>query len=196
MIEFKQYLNEHYVNLIGNDPKKKQYAHELYAMLQKSYEKAGGLIQGGFRSPEDMIKNVPMWKLVTKSGKLVAAVLYKDKDGRKSVAMCTDGTEEGKAAATQIMKDDLGRGRSYAEKSSVALSFTKKKFGSDELLKHAIPYSQVDKHLDADDEVRRPPEDDPEILRHPEFKDYFYQRKIGGHWHTKMMMGHPGKKIT
>jgi hypothetical protein len=44
-------------------------------------------------------------------------------------------------------------------------------------------------------EIRRPPHDDPEIKRHPEFAEHFYQRKIGNHWHTKLIVGKPGKRL-
>ena len=67
--------------------------------------------------------------------------------------------------------------------------------GADELGKHVVPYHEVHKNLDSSDEIRRPPENDPEIQRHPEYKDHFYQRKIGGTWHTKLMIGKPGMKL-
>jgi hypothetical protein len=39
----------------------------------------------------------------------------------------------------------------------------------------------------------------PEVLRHPELKDHFYQRKIGNagdnDWYTKIAMGSPGHII-
>ena len=195
MHTFKKFLQERFINLLHDDPRKHQYAHEVHGMLQKAYEKIGGIQGSGFRSPEDMVKNIPMWKLHKKGGKIRGAVLYKDTNGRKSVATATDGSEEGKKGVAEIYRDDVVRGRAYGERSASALSFTKKVVGAEHLKKHIIPYHHVQKTLGNDTEIRRPPHDDPEIQRHPEFKDHFYQRQIGGHWHTKLMFGTPGKNL-
>ena len=195
MHTFKKFLQERFINLLHDDPRKQQYAHEVHGMLQKAYEKIGGIQGSGFRSPEDMVKNIPMWKLHKKGGKIRGAVLYKDTNGRKSVATATDGSEEGKKGVAEIYRDDVIRGRAYGERSASALSFTKKVVGAEHLKKHIIPYHHVQKTLGDDTEIRRPPHDDPEIQRHPEFKDHFYQRQIGGHWHTKLMFGTPGKNL-
>jgi hypothetical protein len=196
MLTFKQFLEERFINLLHDDPRKHQYAHEVHHLVQKSYEKIGGIHGTGFKSPHDMVKNIPMWKLKKKEGKVVSAVLYKDKSGRKSVATASDGTEHGKKGVAEIYKEDLKRGRSYGERSSAALSYTKKIVGSEEMKKHVVPYHHVHKHLDASDEIRKPPHDDPDVQKHPEFKEHFYQRKIGNEWHTKLMLGKPGMKIT
>jgi hypothetical protein len=58
-----------------------------------------------------------------------------------------------------------------------------------------MKHEDVKKHLDGEG-IRKPPHDDPEVVRHPDLKDHFYQRKIGDHWHTKVMIGTAGKKIT
>ena len=195
MHTFKKFLQERFINLLHDDPRKQQYAHEVHGMLQKAYEKIGGIHGSGFRSPEDMVKNIPMWKLHKKGGKIRGAVLYKDTNGRKSVATATDGSEEGKKGVAEIYRDDILRGRAYGERSASALSFTKKVVGAEHLKKYIIPYHHVQKTLGDDTEIRRPPHDDPEIQRHPEFKDHFYQRQIGGHWHTKLMFGTPGKNL-
>jgi hypothetical protein len=197
MLTFKSFLlYERFINLIHNDPKKHEYADEVKGLLDKSYASLGGIHGSGFKDKEDMIKNIPMWKLKKHQGKIVAATMYKDKGGRKAVAVATDGSEHGKRGASQIMTDDLKTGRSYGEKSSKSLSFVKKHVGSEELKKHVIPYHEVHKHVDKNDEIRRPPSDDEELTRHPEYKDHFYQRKIGGQWHTKLMLGKPGQTIT
>jgi hypothetical protein len=195
MKTFRGYLEERFINLLHDDPRKHEYADEVHAMVQKSYEKIGGIHGSGFRDKHDMIRNIPMWKLKKKGGKIVSAAFYKDRDGRKSVAIASDGSDEGKRGVAEIFRDDLHRGRSYGEKSSAALSFTKKVVGSEHLKKHIIPYHQVQKHLGSDEEIRRPPDDDAEVQRHPEFKEHFYQRKIGDHWHTKLMLGTPGKSL-
>ena len=195
MDTFKRFLEERFVNLLHDDPRKHQYANEVHGMLQKAYEKIGGIHGSGFRDKHDMIKNIPMWKLKKKGGKIVSAVFYKDKDGRKSVATASDGSEEGKKGVAEIFRDDLKRGRAYGERSSAALSFTKRVVGADVLGKHVVPYHHVHKHLSPGEEIRRPPEDDPELQRHPEYKHHFYQRKIGDAWHTKLMIGKPGMRL-
>jgi hypothetical protein len=71
--------------------------------------------------------------------------------------------------------------------------FTKKIFGVDFVKKYAKTPEEVAKI--SGDEIRKPPADDENIRYSPELKDYFYQREIGGHWHTKIMLGTNGKKI-
>jgi hypothetical protein len=123
-----------------------------------------------------------------------SVVLYKDKAGRKRVAIASDGSEEGKQRLGEMVRNDYRR--SYGEMSGPALSFTKKQLPDGHLKNHAIPYREVETIARlSGDAIRRPPEDDEEIKRHPELKDHFYQRQIGGHWHTKAMFGTPGKKI-
>ena len=190
-----KFLREKFINLIGDDPKKHEYAHEVHSMIQKSYEKAGGIHGSGYKDPHDMVKNIPMWKIKKHQGKIVAAAMYKDKGGRKAVAIGTDGSDHGKSAAAEILKSEILRKRSFSEKSHSSLSFIKKHIGSDELKKHLIHRDEVHKHLPGE-EIRHPPHDDSEVQRHPEFKDHFYQRKIGNEWHTKVMMGTPGKAIV
>lgn len=195
MDKFKDFLYERFINLLHDDPRKHQYADEVHGLLQKSYAKIGGIHGSGFKDKHDMIQNIPMWKLKKKDNKIVSAAFYKDKNGRKSVAVASDGSDEGKKGVAEIFRDDLTRGRSYGEKSSAALSFVKKVVGPDELKKHVVPYEEVHKHLGTDEEIRRPPHDDSEMQRHPEYRDHFYQRKIGGTWHTKLMLGKPGMKL-
>ena len=193
---FKQYLQERFINLVHNDPRKSEYGPEVFSMLQKTYEKLGGIHGTGFRDPEDMAANIPMWKLVKRGNRIVTAVLYKDKEGRKVVASATDGSDEGKAGLIEIFRDDLKLQRSYGERSAMSLSFTKKNLGVDTLKANSLTYDQVAAHFKDKEEIRKPSEDDPEMVRHPEFVDRFYQRKVGDHWHTKLMIGKHGQKIT
>lgn len=195
MLGFLDFLTESIENFIGDADEAKKHAHkqEVFDMIQKAYAKVGGIQGNGFKSPDDMVKNVPFWKIHKKNGKVIAAKLYKDKNGRKGVAMATDGTEEGKAAAGGMIREELKQRRSWGEQSASALSFSKKMAGGD-LRPHVIPY-HVAKTLH-DDEIRPAPKDDPEVVRHPELAKHFYQRQIGGHWHTKIAIGTPAKPIT
>lgn len=196
MLSFKTYLEERWVNLIGNHPDREKHAQHVYDLVQHAYKDQGGIHGSGFSSPEDMKKNLPMWKLSKNSeGKVTAAALYKDKSGRKRVAIATDGSEHGKQAAARIMTDDIKRNRSYSEQSGKSLSFLKKNLPAGHLQKVALTHDEV-KKISPGDEITKPPADDPEILRHPELKNHFYQRKIGGTLHTKIMLGTPGKTIS
>ena len=58
-----------------------------------------------------------------------------------------------------------------------------------------MSHDEVKRHLGDEDPIRHAPDDDPEVTRHPEFKNHFYQRKIGDHWHTKVMLGKAGNPI-
>jgi hypothetical protein len=91
------------------------------------------------------------------------------------------------------MVDDLRQGRSYGETSGKSLSFMKKNAG-EHLKKHVKTFDEASKI--SGDELRKPPSDDPDVQRHPEYKDHFYQRKIGDEWHTKLMVGTHGKTIS
>lgn len=199
MLSFKNFLTEKVTNLIGDNPDKEKHKNEVYQLLQNAYSKIGGIHGSGFSNPDDMVKNIPFWKLSHSTdengNKVLRAVsLYKDKNGRKSVAVATDGTQTGKEHLSRIMTSDIVRGTMYSEKSGPSLSFLKRNLPKDHLQKYAIPYEHVSKI--SGEEIQRPPDNDPEILKHPELKDHFYQRKIGDEWHTKIMLGKTGQKIV
>jgi hypothetical protein len=46
------------------------------------------------------------------------------------------------------------------------------------------------------DELQAPPADDPHVVKYPSLANNFYQRDIGGHMHTKIMLGTAGNKIV
>lgn len=194
-MKFQQYLQERFINLLpGDESEKQKHAEHVFGMLKKAYEPIGGIHGSGFKSPEDMVKNIPMWKMHHKDGKVRAVSLYKDKEGRKRVAVATDGTAEGKAGLANMMRDDLKQHRSYGELSGPSLSFLKKQLPAGEMHKHLIPREHVAKI--SGEEIRNPPANDAELQKHPDLKDHLYQRKIGDEWHTKVMLGTVGKKIT
>lgn len=195
MLRFCELINEHFVNLIGDDPKKHEHKEEAFRLLQHAYKPIGGIHGSGFKSPDDMVKNIPMWKLKkNREGKISALTMYKDKNGRKAVAAATDGTDEGKKHLASIMKADLTHKRSYSEKSGPALSFVKR-HTPDGFVKSVALHPDHVKKLMPDEEFRDAPHDDPEVVKHPDLKDHFYQRKIGGEWHTKISLGTPGNSI-
>lgn len=194
MKRFNEYLSERYVNLLPHhEAEKHKHAKEVFDMVQKAYHKIGGIHGSGFKDHHDMVKNIHMWKLHKKDGKIHSVALYKDRGGRKRVAVATDGSDEGKKGLGHIMKDDITRHRAYNEVSGPSLHFLKKHVHN--VKDFALHHKDVKHHLGGD-EIRKAPHDDPEVQKHPELKHHFYQRKIGDHWHTKIMLGSPGKKIT
>ncbi len=196
-VSFIEYrlMNEGFHNFLPSDiDKKNSHAKEVFDMVQKSYADQGGIKGSGFNSPEDMVKNIPMWKLSKKDGKVNAAALYKDTQGRKRVSTSTDGSDAGRKAAGDIIVNDLKQQRAHMEVSGKSLSFLKKLMP---IKDHLHSFESAEKfHKSRGDTITRPSEDDKEVIRHPELKDHFYSRNIGGETHTKVMLGTQGNKIT
>lgn len=185
VLDFSEYsLIESFVNLF-TPSQKTEYVDVVWNMLQNSYASIGGIKGNGFNSKQEMISSIAFWKVAKKNNKITAVALYKDKDGRKRVAVGTDGTSDGKLSLFMMMRDDLMTGRSYTEVSANSLSFAVKHMPN--IRKYCVSFEDASKKLG--EEIRRPDANDPELIRHPELKDYFYTRNIGGHWHTKLMLG-------
>lgn len=187
---FQDYLAERFVNLLTPADKEK-FKDEVFSMLQKSYASIGGLKGSGFRSPDDMVKTIPMWKLVRRNGNIVAVAMYRDKLGRKRVAVGSDGSPEGKEGVASIFKEDFSR--AYFEISEKSLAFHVKILGYDFLKKFAMSPAMV-KNV-SHEAISEVEEGDKEVNAHPPLKDFFYRREIGGHLHTKILLGTHGKKI-
>lgn len=199
MLTFSQFisqqLDERFINAIGpNHPLKHQHAKELFDMLQKSYAAIGGIHGDGFKSPEDMIHNIPMWKMYKHEGKIKAAAFYKDTGGRKSVAIATDGSREGKLAVAHIKREDVEQKRAWSEVSGPALQFVKRRVGADKIQAAALTPADVERV--SGKKTYPAPKNDPEKLAHPDLASKMYQRDIGGHMHTKVGIGTPGKTIV
>ena len=195
MDTFKDFiLNERFQNLLPqHEDEKHKHSQHVFGMVQKAYQSLGGIHGSGFKNPADMVKNIPMWKLHKDStGKVRGVALYKDKTGRKRVAMASDGSNEGKSGLANIIKSDVSQHRSHAEISGPSLSFHKKQIG--DLRPHALSREAAQKAMPGD-RLGVPHPNDPELVRHPELKDHFYTREIGGETHTKLMIGTPGKKL-
>lgn len=182
-----QQLDERFMNIHPQDTDlRDKHFPEIFDMVHKAYESVGGIKGAGFRSVEDMKKNIHMAKVHHRNGKIHAVALYKDKAGRKGVALASDGTDEGRHGATEIVKHDMKQGRSWKEVSSKSLSFMKKHLNVGEL---AIHPHEVQK-LMPDSHIEHPvPDDDHEAVRHPELKSHLYRREIGGETHTKLAVG-------
>lgn len=196
MITFKIFLTEGYRNLFLKDREKRlKYADEAFDLLVKAYKKVGGIHGRGFGSPQEMIDFLPFWKLrFSPNGKLACGAFYKDTSGRKRVAVFTDGSELGKKYLGEIMVKDLEMKRSYGEISSRSLNFLISLLGYEELKKYIITPEELSKKTG--EQVTKPSEDDPELLAHPQLKDFFYSRKIGSDYHTKIAFGTFGNTIS
>lgn len=198
--EFIGYLNERYVNLIGDDTKKNEYVDQVWDLLQKSYAKIGGIKGSGFKDKDDMIKNIPFWKLNVKNGKIKTLVMYKDKQGRKSVAVATDGTKEAIDMLSKDMKNEIKR--SFSEKSGPSLGLTMKTLPFDVIMAYAIKPDEVKKILNDDVtplskyEGKLDQGDKRTIEKFPKLYPYFYLRNIGGNTKLKVMLGSVGNEIV
>ena len=191
-----EYLAERYINLIGKDKEKEEYAEEVFDMLTRSYAKIGGLKMNGLSSKEEMVKQIPFWKLSKKNDKIVAVALYKDKAGIKIIAVSTDGTEEGKKALQDIYKSDFDR--AYFEVSGASLGLILRTVGEDFALKYVKRISEVKKIM-GDNAIEEANPKSPEIeiflKKYPKITQYFYQREIAGKMHHKILLGKTGKVI-
>ena len=141
-------------------------------MLQSSYASIGGLKGSGFKSVEDMVNNIKLWKLAKDNGKIVAGILYKDKHNiRKTVAIFTDGTKKGKEKFKNMIKDDFER--ASIEVSHDLLKYIQRNLTS-LVKKYAIPSDKVSNILGKDIKI---------------IDKYRYERDINGTKIIKMMLG-------
>jgi len=107
-------LNEHIVNL-RSPTEKRAYADRVWELLQQSYSSIGGFKSAS--SPEELIADSGLWKLVTRSGEITAVNIYKDSFGRKSIASGTNSTPQGKADYRMVKDEDFKLKRAWAEVS-------------------------------------------------------------------------------
>jgi 2'-5' RNA ligase len=186
-------LEETFINIMPHHTELRQKMFpKIHQMLKTAYEPVGGLAGGGLSSVEDMHNSIPMVKVHRQGGEIRAVTLYKDKQGRKAVAAATDGSPEGRKGLERMRKEDMLRQRTWGEVSSRMLSYVKRKI---KITDHAIHPDEV-KKLYSNERIDHPvPDDDPEVVRHPELKDYFYRREIGGQMKTKIAIGTPNKKF-
>jgi len=184
MQSFKSFLNEELLNehilSIGINPKhekfREQHRKEMHDILHKSYAKIGGY--GGHGSGtqaeheaihKDISNNVI--KATRRNGKITAVNLYRKQSGRKSIGSGTDGTEQGKKDWKKTSLEDHEQKRAWGEVSG-ATEHLKRKMGWP-----VVPSSRAHKLL------KKP------IRVHPDGEHY--DRDIGGHSHTKVILGHP-----
>lgn len=184
MKTFKQFLIEHYINVLTPE-EKKPYLNDVWDILQKAYERNGGIKGKGFSSKDELL-NFPnsMWKLNRQDGKIVNVTVYHGKrGGRKLVAAGvvkepdTGKTSKlGKEIFNKSRLEDLKTGRCWFEVSHSALQSIKELLG-DEFDKYVIPLKTVIS-LFPNDEIR------------PTHGNY-YEREIGGEFIEKIALGNP-----
>ena len=173
----EQLILERFVNCL-NKEQMKQYAKEVWDILVKSYEYCGGM--AGMDSVEQLMNETSMWKLVRKNNKIVAALTYSDKrGGRKACYLGTDGTEEGVQSLKKVMQEDnlLPERHAWGEYSGKAVSTM--------FNQGAMPVrADIAKEIMSDKEFLEIKPD-----------GYYDTHNIGGHPHTKLMMGNPKAKV-
>lgn len=200
MQSLKDYINtprldERFINLFKDDvEKRKEYADEVWDILQASYSGIGGLKGNGFKNKQDIIDNMPFWKIATVNGKIVTVAMYKDKGGRKRVVMGAKKTPEAKAKVVDMMLSDLKMKRSWGEMSGPAWGFLKKSVPKDLLMAALIPVKQVQK-LQPGKDIVPAYGNDPSIKKSDPFRDFWFTRKIGGNFATKIAIGNAGNTI-
>jgi hypothetical protein len=187
--QFRSFLIEKFINLIGDDPKKHEYKEHLFNMVQKSYSPIGGIAGSGFKSADDMVKNVHMWKLTRRNGQITHASFYKKtpKGERKRVAVTTDGTDQGKKDLRHSIKSDLTQKRSFSEVSGPLMHVLANDLGHD-IHHHAVKREDIHKYMSKD--IEPVAHDNPVLQKYPHLKDHLYTRPIGGVKITKLMLGH------
>jgi hypothetical protein len=179
----------------NNIEAKKKHALAVFLLLEKSYKFCGGIQLGnGFQNPEDMVKNIPVWRLSFKGDKLISVMMFKQKFCKLKMVAYAPFSDIDPA----IRKSDLSYmlNNSYAELSGKLLSITLKEIKSDwqkyvvktpekVLKKELIPLS---KYL----ETEKLPFNSEGMYRklnreYPELLQYCYLRKIGNEFKLKLL---------
>lgn len=183
MKTFKQYLEEKVLN-IGLNPKHEKFRdsheREIHDVIQSSYSKVeggyGGLGSGSKEESDAILTDIRnkdhAIKAVRREGKINSAIIYKKKHGRKVIALGHDGTIGGKRDITKTVGDDLRPERNvWGELSDAAEKFYRK-------MGYPVQSPKKAKKLTGKSDV--------------EVQDKErYTRSIGGHRHSKVIMGKP-----
>ncbi|UBZ07265.1 hypothetical protein LDL76_00800 [Salegentibacter mishustinae] len=183
-----------------NLSEKRQYANQVYKLLEVAYTDCEGIrLANGFNSPDDMINTIPVWRLTFKNSELISAMVFKEKTGSSKMVAYAPLS----AIDPNIRKSDLlfMLNNSYAELSGKLLSITLKEIPSEWqnyvsdrpevfLQKNLITLSDYLKTeiLPSNSEgmYRKLEMDYPELIK------YCYLRKIGDEFKMKILFK-PGK---
>ena len=176
-------LQEHVLS-IGINPSHEKYREkhrqEMHDMIHKSYAAIGGYAgheTGSDKESEAIYNDIDnsLIKAVKRNGKLTAINLYKKQHGRKSIASATDGSDQGKEDFKKSKLEDHEQRRAWGEVSG-APEHIQRKMGVP-IVSNKRARELLNKDVDLDDDGEH------------------YSRKIGGHVHRKVIMGHPKKEI-
>lgn len=181
MHSFKSFIAEHILSIGINDkdePKREKHRQEIHDMIQKSYSHPdvggyGGHTSGSKEESHAIHHDIThsLIKATTRNGKVTAVNLYKKQHGRKSIASGHDGSDQGKKDYMKTKLSDHEHKRAWGEVSG-GVEHVAKKMGVP-----VIPTNKAGKLIGK------------EIT--PVGDTGHYKRKIGGHEHTKIAMGHP-----
>lgn len=180
-LSFSQFITERVLSIGLKDDHEKfreQHRDEIHDMIRTAYKPIGGY--AGHESGSDKESKAihddissSVIKATKRDGKVTAVNLYKKQHGRKSIASATDGSDQGKKDFMKTKIEDHEQKRAWGEVSG-KVSHIHSKIGTPD-----IPSSRAKELLGKD----VAPHDD----------GVHYDRTIGGHMHTKKMVGHPKK---
>lgn len=179
-----------------NTLEKVQFANEVYNLLEAAYKDCGGINLGnGFQDTDDMIYNIPVWRLTFKDKELISVMMFKLKSNKLKMVAYAPLTK----IDPVIRKADLVfmLNNSYAELSGKLLSITLKEIKSNwrnyistspekVLNKKLISLSEyLEKGIlptNSEGMYRKLKNDYPKIL------EYCYLRKIGNEFKLKLLV--------
>ena len=179
-----------------NNKEKTQYANVVYNLLEDAYASCGGInLASGFKNADDMIMNIPVWRLTFKNNELISVMLFKVKSNKLKMVAYAPLID----IDPVIRKSDLQfmLNNSFAELSGKLLSITLKEIKStwrgfvsrspkQTLKKEIITLSTYlnTKALPKNSEGMywKLKKDYPELL------EYCYLRKIGNEFKLKILV--------
>ena len=185
MLQFREFLEKQIHEKVlspgfnpSHESHREKHRKEIHNILHTQYKQIGGYggLGSGTKEESDAIhhdisnSNIKMTK---RDGKVSQVNLYKDIHGRKSIASGTDGSDQGKKDFMKNKIDDHLQKRAWGEISG-KMSHIHAKIGTPD-----IPSSRAKELLNKD------------VSHHQD--GVHYDRTIGGHMHTKKMVGHPKK---
>lgn len=180
---FNEYVMTEKVLNIGLSPNHEKHRElhrdEIHSIMRKSYAGIGGysgLGSGSDKESRAIHADIDSHniKAVKRDGKVVAAIVYKQQKGRKVIALGSDGSEQGRKDVAMLMKDDAKMKRSWGEYSGAVAHINRERL--------KLPVHSSSRASEILDKKTEP------------VSDTKYTRDIGGHPHTKEIMGTLGYK--
>jgi hypothetical protein len=167
----------------------------VYTHLEGAYRDIGGINLGsGFHDPAEMLRSIPVWRLVFEGAQLVSVMVFKEKAGRlKMVAYAAESASE------TVRKNDLRCmvRLSHAELSGALLIAVLKQFGPairPHLLNpdKVLPERETFSLAESGEALHRP--ENSRILARlkaefPDVLPFLYVRNIGGRLKLKLLVG-------